>query len=231
MIQKSEDLREVCRKIRHIVKPGQASGLQTVLVPVDNPDPKKATVWKTIDDPQKVVAVLQERNQKDFRRAEGTPFTTGEFSEIPFDGNGPVADAVLDGTRKSDDPVVQLLLDELLRPAHNATSPIDDLLTAVTNRLKNWDEMTSVSLFSKRYLTQYISLIRIICEPSKDQDPPPILPPEAQALAEIAKELLQLHVSLTQLAIQHKHSYSRWQRLKKLNCHKTRCHQLASESL
>jgi hypothetical protein len=96
MIQKAEDLREVCRKIRHVVKPGQASGLQTVLVPVDNPDPKKATVWQTIDDPQKVVAVLQERNQKHFRQAEGTPFTTGEFSATPFDGTGPVADAVLD---------------------------------------------------------------------------------------------------------------------------------------
>jgi hypothetical protein len=53
MIQKTEDLREVCRKIRHIVNPGQESGLQTVLVPVDNPDPKKATIWKTIDDRKK----------------------------------------------------------------------------------------------------------------------------------------------------------------------------------
>jgi hypothetical protein len=209
MIQKPEDLREVCRKIRHVVKPGQASGLQTVLVPVDHPDPKKATVWKTIDDPQKVVAVLQARNKKHFREAAGTPFTTGEFGSIPFYGSGPIADAVLDGTRKSADPVVQLLLDELVRPAHNPTPPIDDLLSAVTNRLKKWDATTSVSPFSKRYLTQYISLIRIIREPSKTQDPPPILPPEAQALAEIAKELLQLHVSLLQLAIQHKHSYAR----------------------
>jgi hypothetical protein len=93
----------------------------------------------------------------------------------------------------------------------NPTPPIDDLLSAVANRLKKWDEKTYVSQFSKRYLTQYISLIRIIREPSKTQDPPPILPPEAQALAEIAKELLQLHVSLLQLAIQHKHSYARWQ--------------------
>jgi hypothetical protein len=71
MIQKAEDLREVCRKIQHIVKPGQASGLQTVLVPVDNPDPNKATVWKTIDDPQKVAAVLQERNKNIFAKPQG----------------------------------------------------------------------------------------------------------------------------------------------------------------
>jgi hypothetical protein len=71
MIQKAEDLREVCRKIRHVVKPGHASGLQTVLVLVDHPDPKKATVWKTIDDPQKVVAALKARNKKHFRQAAG----------------------------------------------------------------------------------------------------------------------------------------------------------------
>jgi hypothetical protein len=134
----------------------------------------------------------------------------------PFDGSGPVADAVLDGSRKSAYPVVQLLMDELVRPAHNHTPPIDDLLSAVTNRLKKWDETTSVPPFSKRYLTQYISLIRIIREPSKNQDPPPILPPEAQTLAEIAKELLQLHVSLLQLAIQHNQSYARWQRVANL---------------
>jgi hypothetical protein len=52
MIQKAEDLRAVCKKIRNFVKPGNCSGLQTVIVPVDHHDPKKATVWKTIDDPQ-----------------------------------------------------------------------------------------------------------------------------------------------------------------------------------
>jgi hypothetical protein len=216
MIQKAEDLRAVCKKIRNFVKPGQSSGLQTVLVPVDHHDPKTATVWKTIDDPQQVVAVLQARNQKHFRQAEGTPFTTREFGKIPFDGSGPVADAVLDGTYKSSDPVVQLLLDELFRPANNVLPRIADLLSAVTDRFKKWGKTTSVSPFSKRYLTQYISLIRIIREPSKHQDTPPILPPAAQALASIAKELLQLHVSLLQLGIQHKHSYSRWQRVANL---------------
>jgi hypothetical protein len=53
--------------------------------------------------------------KKHFRQAAGTPFTTGEFQSIPFDGSGPVADAVLAGSSyKSADPVVQLLLDELV---------------------------------------------------------------------------------------------------------------------
>jgi hypothetical protein len=77
-----------------------------------------------------------------------------------------VADAVLEGSyRGSSDPVVQLLLDELVCPVTNAIPPIEDLLTAVSDRLKKWDETTYVSPFSKRYLTQYISLIRIIREP------------------------------------------------------------------
>jgi hypothetical protein len=91
--------------------------------------------------------------------------------------------------------------------------PIEDLLTAVNDQLKRWDETTSVSPFSRRYLTQNISLIRIIREPSKAQDAPSALPPAAQALASKAKELLQLHVSLLQLAIQHKHLYTCWQRV------------------
>jgi hypothetical protein len=165
MIQKAEDLCAVCKKIRHFVKPSHSSGIQTVLVPVDNPDPKQATVWKTIDDPNQVVSVLQARNKQHFRQASGTPFTTGELHSIPFDGSRPVADAVLKGSYRSSDPVVQLLLDELVRPATNALPPIADLLTAVTDRLKKWDETTSLSPFSKRYLTQYISLIRIIREP------------------------------------------------------------------
>jgi hypothetical protein len=196
MIFRAEDLRAVCKKIRNVVKPGQSAGLKTVLVPVDHPDPKKATVWKTVSDPKQVVDVIQARNKTPFRQAEGTPFTTGEFASIPFDGSGPLADSVLDGTYKSNDLEVQLLLDEIVRPANNDIPPIEDLLSAVTDRLKKWDVTTSVSPFSKRYLTQYISLIRLIQAPSKKQDPPTNLPPEAQALASTAKELLQLHVNL-----------------------------------
>jgi hypothetical protein len=122
----------------------------------------------------------------------------------------------LAGTYKLSDLVVQLLLDELVRPENNDIPPIADLLSSVSDRFKKWDEQTSVFPFSKRYLTQYISLIRIIRSPSKNQDAPTNLPPEAEALASTAKELLQLHVNLLQLAFQYKHSYTRWQRVANL---------------
>jgi hypothetical protein len=201
-IQRAKDLRQVCLKIRHIVKPSSSSGLQTVLVPVDHPDPKKSTISKTIVDPTAVVDVIQERNQKHSRQAAGTPFTTAELSFIPFDG--------------SDDPIVQLLLDELVRPDNNALPPIDDLLTDVTDKFKKMGETTYVSPFLKRYLSQYISLIRIIREPSKNQALLTSRPPAAQALTATAKELLSFHVTLLQLTIQHKHTYPRWQRVANL---------------
>jgi hypothetical protein len=199
-IQKAEDLKSVCRKIQSIVSPIQSAGLTSVLIPEDNADPKKATVWRKIDDPREVVSITQARNRQHFRQAEKTPFTTGEFKSIPFDGTGALADDILAGHYKSDDPIVQLLLDELVRPPDNAIPPIDDMLSAVTARFKRWDESTSVSPFSKRYLSQYIYLIRTMREPTKGQNPP-TLPPEAQALAATAKGLLSLHIRLLELAV------------------------------
>jgi hypothetical protein len=179
-ILKAEDLKIVCKKIRHVVAPQQSAGLTSVLIPVDHEDPKQATVWKKIDDPREVVSIIQARNRKHFRQAENTPFTTGEFNEIPFDGTGPLADSILDGTYKSSVPVVQMLLDELVRPVAQEIPPIEDLLTAVKDRFKKWNEATSVSPFSQRYLTQYISLIRAMREPHKNQPAPRIfrLPPK-----------------------------------------------------
>jgi hypothetical protein len=205
-IQKAEDLRQVCRKISNVVKPNQSAGLATVLViPVDNANPKLAKIWRKIDDLSAVVTIIQARNKQHFAQAANTPFTTGEFQAIPYSGTGSLADNILAGSYHSSDPIVQLLLDELVRPFHQAIPPIPDLLTAVSDRFKKWDESTSVSPFSNRYLTQYISLIRAIREPTKGE-PPPILPPAAQELAATAKSLLSLHVRLLELSITHQHS-------------------------
>jgi hypothetical protein len=52
-------------------------------------------------------------------------------------------------------------------------------------------------------------------EPTKGQNPP-TLPPAAQALAATAKGILSLHVRLLELAVNHKHSYKRWQQVANL---------------
>jgi hypothetical protein len=103
------------------VKPHQAAGLTTVLIPVDNPNPKLATIWKQIDDPSAVVTIIQERNKQHFAQDANTPFTTGEFGTIPYSGTGPLADAILVGSYQSADPLVQMMLDELVRPAFKSS--------------------------------------------------------------------------------------------------------------
>ena len=80
-------------------------------------------MWKKVDDPVAVVDIIQKWNRQHFRQAENTPFTTGEFYAIPFDGTGVLADEILAGTYKSSDPITQLFLDELVRPVANATPP------------------------------------------------------------------------------------------------------------
>jgi hypothetical protein len=214
-ILKAEDLKTVCTKIHHVVSPQQSAGLNSVLIPVDNIDPKKAVVWKKIDDPREVVSIIQARNKQHFRQAENTPFTTGEFKDIPFNGTGPLGDSILAGTYQSPDPIVQMLLDELVCPIAQEIPPIGDMLTAVKDRFKKWKESTSVSPFSQRYLTQYIALITAMREPHKNK-PASLLPPTAAALAATATELLSLHVRLLQLAVQHQHSYSCWQKVANL---------------
>jgi hypothetical protein len=52
-------------------------------------------------------------------------------------------------------------------------------------------------------------------EPHKNQ-PAKELPPAAQALTDTVTNLLSLHVRLLQLAVKHKHSYSRWQQVANL---------------
>jgi hypothetical protein len=198
----------------------------SVLLPVDHDNPKLAQVWKKIDDPTSVVNVIQARNKRHFRQAAGTLFTTGEFSyipaagtlfttgefsSIPFDGSGPLAESVIAGPHHSSDPIVELLLDELVRPPDNAIPPIPDLVEAVAARFQAWNESTSVSPFSKRYLSQYISLFRLIRTPTKARTAPAPMTQAAQELESTAKSLLSLHVNLLQLAIQHRHSYTRWQ--------------------
>jgi hypothetical protein len=70
-ILKAEDLKIVCKKIRYVVAPQQSAGLTSVLIPVDHENPKQATVWKKIDDPREVVALIQARNKKHLRLLDG----------------------------------------------------------------------------------------------------------------------------------------------------------------
>jgi hypothetical protein len=65
-------------------------------------------------DPVIFKALLIKYNWKHFTQAKDTPSMNEILGMIPFSGGmGPVAESVLDGTITVDNPVVQLVLDNL----------------------------------------------------------------------------------------------------------------------
>jgi hypothetical protein len=88
-ILKAEDLKTVCTKIRHVVSPQQSAGLNSVLIPVDNADPKKATVWKKIDGPRAVVSIIQAGNKKHFRQSQKHTVHHWRIQGDPIQGHWP----------------------------------------------------------------------------------------------------------------------------------------------
>jgi hypothetical protein len=71
MIQKAEDLRAVCKKIHNFAKPGNSSGLQTALVPVDHHDPTQATVWKKSMIPNRLSPSYKSGTRSTFVKPKG----------------------------------------------------------------------------------------------------------------------------------------------------------------
>ena len=61
-------------------------------------DPKYCTEWQVIDVPSEIVQHLQQRNQKGFGQAHGTPFTVPPLSTaLQFTGEGPGTNDILTG--------------------------------------------------------------------------------------------------------------------------------------
>ena len=79
-------------------------------------DPKTCQDWQTIDVPDEIVKHLQARNRKHFGQAHGTPFTCEPLNnDLGFCGDGPGADAILNGQYRGHSfaPQIQLLLQHL----------------------------------------------------------------------------------------------------------------------
>jgi hypothetical protein len=115
-IIKAEEIKQMYMKLRRYLKPQGKSSLNHVLVPDNNIPPKIAQLWRSVYDPVVLEALLIERNRQHFSQAKNTPFTKGILGMIPFSGTGPIADSILDGSIRVDDPVVQLVLSNLKRP-------------------------------------------------------------------------------------------------------------------
>jgi hypothetical protein len=138
-----------------------------------------------------------------FGQSKETPWTQPPFSDIPFTGTGPIADAILDGTYHPETTgptsrYVNLLLDQLKRRL--PTLPVGITEAEITKGFQAWKEITSTSP-SNRHLGHYKSLLR----------------PDGREGNETTKELagsiLQVHHRMTALCAKLGISLQRWQEI------------------
>ena len=202
-IVKAEEIKQMYMKLRRYLKPQGRSSLNHIMVPDDDLPPKIAQLWRSIYDPVVLEALLIERNRKHFAQAKDTPFTKGILGMIPFSGTGPIADSILDGSITVDDPVVQLVLNNLKRPEGLEQISPTVTLDEVSGKFRNWKESTSTSPITKRHLGHYQCLTRLVDLEKEDGDPDDAI--------ENAKKILKAHFLIILTATKFGISLTRWQ--------------------
>ena len=108
------------KKINHLTKPKHNNATHTIDIPVDssvgwNDIKKKNLQFKTIDDPQLIDKLINERNAHHLNQAQGTPFTIEPLlSLIGQDSFTSFSQELLDGTADLDDINVSPLIKQYL---------------------------------------------------------------------------------------------------------------------
>ena len=162
---KSQDCSEAYNPFHHVFKPvntGAISHLEDLAGEWQwSYNPKQVTEWTREYDAQKVEDHLFARNITHFGQAKESPWTKAPFADIPFDGTGPIADSILDGTYlyQSASPhgkYIQLLLEALQRKLPNL--PVDLTNDDISKGLWVWKEITSTPP-SNRHLGHYKALL------------------------------------------------------------------------
>jgi hypothetical protein len=148
-------------------------------------------------------ALILEQNRKHFSQAKGTPFTKGILSMIPFSGTMPVAYSILNGTMQVNNPIVQLVLNNLKLP--NKVQPIQAAITIkeMKGKFDNWKETTLTSPTTKHHLGHYQCLTQMI-DQDKDADKPD------QSVIQ-AKKVINTHFLLVAYSVKFGISLTRWQ--------------------
>ena len=193
-----------CRDARGLVAGG---GFSSIQVPSDpSVHPKQATHWRTVDVPQEVERLLLERNRAHFGQAQGTPWTVPPLSqEIDFEASSAITDLILNGTytHADLDEITQMLISHLKRstqPAVEGRITLEEFKT----KMVEWKEKTSTSP-SGVHLGHYKSYFAPVL---LDNDTP-----EGIAFQKIRTDMLEAQLYLLNFAIEHGHSYSRWQKI------------------
>ena len=124
------------------------------------------------------------------------------MQQIPFSGTGPIADQILNGTLRVQDPIVQLVLDNLKRQPGVQTISPQVTLEEVKGKFQNWKETTSTSPITKRHLGHYQCLTRIV-DAEEEEDPTD----EVRR----ARKILNAHFLLVAYSVKFGISLTRWQ--------------------
>ncbi len=201
----AQERSETYQRLHHVFKPANTGAISHLEVPTGEwqwpYDPKQVTTWTREYDSQKVEDHLFDRNILHFGQAKETPWTKPPFSDIPFDGTGPIADAILDGTfpYEPSEPhgkYIQLLLDSL--QAKLPTLPSDITAKDISNGFRVWKEMTSTSP-SNRHLGHYKALLSL--DGREDND----------STTHLAEDIMDIHHRMTAICAKLGISLHRWQ--------------------
>ena len=158
----------------------KSGGLSSIKVPTGETDANDKPIYTEIFDQNQITRHLIDRNTKHFNQAQGTPFTEGLLFEMfGWDGTGPAADAVLDGTLDIDSLDTTDAVKSVLRRLRKREdwSPIKTEITTeeFIAGFRKWNERTSTSP-SGRNLSMYKALVAFESREQPD-DPDEAAPP------------------------------------------------------
>ena len=218
--KKAEDLKQLFRKLRFVRNAAIKRGVTRLEIPIHpEEDPKKCTEWQQIDVPSDILAHLQQRNRSHFGQAQGTPFTVPPLmTHLGYCGDGPFSNQVLRGEYDSSalDENVQLLLSHLEHVQEMLQCPSRPTITEseFIGKLKVWTESTTTSP-SGLHLGHYKSLIarHAYSTDASDEDLSEAFKQQRDELNRMQADLLQLHLTLVNYALERGYSYRRWQKI------------------
>lgn len=212
-LRKAEAIKKLFQKLQTLRQTRQRGGITRLEVPLNPQDnPKTCTHWKVIDVPTEILTQLQQRNQKHFGQAQGTPFTIPPLSDdLGFTSMTPSGKLILDGQYDIAhlDASVQLLVNHLQSNTRAHETPHTPSIANedFVNKLKTWRESTSTSP-SGLHLGHYKALLaRHEFSDLSDKDP------RRAQLDQQQEEILSVHLKMINYALERGYSYRRWQQV------------------
>jgi hypothetical protein len=193
------------KKIQHILKPQQRTGLAHILVPEDSTpetfpyDPDKVKTWKMIHDHETLQRFLIERNKSHFGQAHGTPFTKPPLDSLDWGAMNQKAESLLGGEIPTEFNVQDQSTNEILQHIANRKQlpEIELYITPeeIAKGFRRWKESTSTSPSGC-----HLGLRRIPTIPTMDEE-----------TEKIRQQILHVQTHIINIPLHYGFSPTRWQ--------------------